>query len=105
MGEAEAVSDASHSLAQGSSEQAASVSEVMDAQAGQMKQMVNEMISIVGGNGANDGHAHTVAALQRRPLEEFSGSQKKKSLTRNVVSKLGEIRPEQIIPFDDYDDF
>jgi len=88
-----------------SAEESASASEVMNAQAEQMKELVTEMISIV--SGSNDRHGSISSAVTQRTetLEDYSGTQKIVPPANLIVTKSQEMKPDQIIPLDDYEDF
>ena len=88
-----------------SAEESASASEVMNAQAEQMKALVNEMISIVGGSNARHGAISSAATQRAETLEGFSGTQKIAPPANLIVTKSQEMKPDQIIPLDDYEDF
>ncbi|MEA1968718.1 MAG: methyl-accepting chemotaxis protein [Thermodesulfobacteriota bacterium] len=83
-------------------EESASASEEMNAQAEQMKSVVEELIQMVGSSSEN--HEKTNAGVQpisqKRPqMTHFS----KKGTTKQL--KAGEVTPDQIVAFDDDDDF
>jgi len=88
-----------------SAEESASASEVMNAQAEQMKIMVNEIISIVGGNRAHTGNDYSGSAMQSRTYDDFSEIQRHEAPADLMTPKINEVKPEQIIPLDDYEDF
>jgi methyl-accepting chemotaxis protein len=88
-----------------SAEESASASEVMNAQAEQMKKLVTEMISIVGGSNDRHGAISSAATQRAGTLEGFSGTQKIVPPANLVVTKPQEMKPDQIIPLDDYEDF
>jgi len=89
-------------------EESASTSEEMNAQAEQMKGFVEELVAVVGSkNGSVDG--------KRRPFDkptegvrEIPSRPTRKSVSKKVaVDQTSEIRPDQVIPFDegDFKDF
>ncbi len=86
-------------------EESASASEEMSAQAEHMKDMVNELVALVGGaaNGkAAEGRpvTHTVEATAQQVIPVH----KKKARTKNLtIHKPKEVTPDQIIPMDDED--
>lgn len=98
-------------------EESASASEEMSAQAEQMKSIVAELAGMVGGNGkrrpARMGKERvqaTVSTVSSRRLLSSSGKSNGKGNGAVPVSPkrgIGEVRPEQVIPFDDggYSDF
>jgi methyl-accepting chemotaxis protein len=88
-----------------SAEESASASEVMNAQAEQMKELVTEMISIVGGSKDRHGAISSAATQRAGTLEGFSGTQKMETPANLIVPKSQEMKPDQIIPLDDYEDF
>ena len=83
-------------------EESASASEEMNAQAEQLRESVGELMTMVGGKRGEDDNTGTpkiIKKLLQRPQQ--SGTKKKKMLTPNTK----EIRPDQVIPFDDDEDF
>jgi methyl-accepting chemotaxis protein len=86
-------------------EESASASGQMNAQAEQMKEMVNQLVALVGniGNGAGNGHVlarKTLHAPTRRALAVPAKRAKRKTFPH---PKAMEVRPEQVIPMDDED--
>ncbi|MBF0203914.1 MAG: methyl-accepting chemotaxis protein, partial [Desulfamplus sp.] len=113
-----------------SAEQSASASEEMNAQAETMNDYVNELVGIVDGNTASrNGSVAKNGMTSRRGSVAQSGmtsnrqirnvSDRKRQPARAVASthgsggrakqlahpKTGEVRPDQVIPFDDDEDF
>jgi methyl-accepting chemotaxis protein len=88
-----------------SAEESASASEVMNAQAEQMKELVTEMVSIVGGSKDRSNSVSSAATQETQPIEGFTATQKIEPPANLIVTKPQEIKPEQIIPLDDYEDF
>ena len=83
-------------------EESASASEEMNAQAEQLKDYVGELVMMVKGKkdqNVRTGQNRSVKTISH--LKHPSGSGKKKRLIHNAK----EIRPDQIIPFDDDEDF
>lgn len=85
-----------------SAEESASASEEMNAQAEQLRDYVSELVMLVTGKkSAATGHIahHSLKTIEHRPTE-------RKVETRKAISHdKREIRPEQVIPFDDDEDF
>jgi len=82
------------------SEESASASEEMSAQASQMKNMVDQLVQMMGsssGKGASAQQIEEPKAGQApsAKLDHRSGGGK----------RIGEVKPEQVIPFDGDDDF
>jgi len=85
-------------------EESASSSEEMNAQAAQMKGMVDELVRIVGSSSQrevinDDQNIRQIQSLKNN----FSHQKHQNKLT--IEKKHREVRPEQIIPFDNNDDF
>lgn len=83
-------------------EESASASEEMNAQAEQLKDYVNELVMLV--TGKKNHSSSTVGNRSVKTVSTYSkpsGSKQKRMLPHN--SK--EIRPDQVIPFDDDEDF
>lgn len=101
-----------------SAEESASASEELNAQAEQMHLFVRELVAMVGGNvresskrqsvpsGGEQIHARTPLSLPgktRLPPNNVKGKANTPAATTAKAGKT-EVRPEQVIPFDD-DDF
>ncbi|SLM32271.1 Methyl-accepting chemotaxis sensory transducer [Desulfamplus magnetovallimortis] len=95
-------------------EESASASEEMNAQAEGMREFVDELVTLVGGSASHSSGRN----LSHRPQRHIGGTAKAKrpalgastsgggAKSRKMVPhKKGEVRPEQVIPFDDDDDF
>ena len=83
-------------------EESASASEEMNAQAEQLKDYVGELVQLVGGKNAQgtDFQVHKeIRTLSSKP--RAVPTNKKKMLGHSSE----EVRPDQVIPFDDDDDF
>ncbi len=83
-------------------EESASASEEMNAQAEQLRGYVGELITLITGNSAqniNTGGNRTVNPVSHSSKSFASG---KKKMLANTA---GEVRPDQVIPFDDDEDF
>jgi methyl-accepting chemotaxis protein len=95
-------------------EESASASEEMNAQSGQMKVMVDQLVALVGGSG-NHGEVreHSVIGetmrVGRRTGAEihntFAASTTKAPGKEVAVHKAKEVKPDEIIPMMDKDDF
>ncbi|MFH2091955.1 MAG: methyl-accepting chemotaxis protein [Pseudomonadota bacterium] len=82
-------------------EESASASEEMSAQAEQLKDYVGELVMLVTGKrnqGASGSRQHKIKTIAAKPKKKTPG---KNTL---LAHKSKEIRPDQVIPFDD-DDF
>lgn len=101
-------------------EESASASEELNAQAEQMREFVASLVALVGGNGSGNikkqsppvvkKHIQaTVSTSSSRLLSSTGQGNGKGNGTTMTVSKgsTKEVRPEQVIPFDDkgYSDF
>lgn len=86
-------------------EESASAAEEMSAQAEQLKEYVDELVILVTGKKNQAGRAvahnihHSVKTVSAKPK---AVSKAKKPL---LVHKSNEIRPDQVIPFDDDESF
>ena len=86
-------------------EESASASEEMNAQAGQMKQMVNELVILVGGTSNGEKHTEAKTSLspnisgkKRLPVSEINTNHNKMALPNTR-----ELNSDQVIPMDDAD--
>ena len=86
-------------------EESASASEVMNAQAEQMKELVTEIIDVVSGNGKRGSHISPASNSMSASFEGYSAVQRKEPSSELMAPKTTEIKPDQIIPLDDYEDF
>jgi len=83
-------------------EESASASEEMNAQAEQLRDYVGDLVQLVSGKkdqNISTGGSRTMKSVVRRPQPSSTGN--KKMLAHNTK----EVRPDQVIPFDDDDDF
>jgi len=83
-------------------EESASASEEMNAQAEQLKDFVGDLVQLVTGKKDQDSGitvARTVKSAVHQPQPTSTG--KKKMLAQSTK----EVRPDQVIPFYDDDDF
>ncbi len=83
-------------------EESASASEEMNAQAEQMKHMVSELVMIVTGKKQGKVIVSDQKAKPQRDYKPRAGSAVKKKITGHPSQ---EIKPDQVIPFDDKDSF
>jgi methyl-accepting chemotaxis protein len=85
-------------------EESASASGQMNVQAEQMKEMVNELVTLVGniGNGAGDGNV-LARKTSRAPTHRRVPAVPAKRARGKALQhpKAMEVRPEQVIPMDD----
>jgi methyl-accepting chemotaxis protein len=84
-------------------EESASASEELNAQATQMKSIVDRLVVIVGGSKGADASAPPKLGPPESPGRQLSAAKKTGSAVQRERS--GEVRPEQVIPLDDEDDF
>ena len=91
-------------------EESASASEEMSAQAEQMREFVQQLVTIIGGTTNGNGAAATKAlpgGRTRGSERKALASPLKKNKTLALATQAGrsgkEVRPEQVIPFDDGD--
>jgi methyl-accepting chemotaxis protein len=88
-------------------EESASASGQMNAQAEQMKEMVNQLVALVGniGNGADNGHVLAQKTLHVRTHRAPAPAVPAKRASGKTLApmKAMEVRPEQVIPMDDED--
>ncbi len=83
-------------------EESASASEEMNAQAEQLKGYVADLVLIVTGKSSQDQGGY-----QSRPARTATAYQTKKARPAHRLAsrKTSEVRPDQMIPFDDDEDF
>ncbi|MBF0378981.1 MAG: MCP four helix bundle domain-containing protein [Desulfamplus sp.] len=101
-------------------EESASASEEMNAQAETMNDFVNELVGLVEGNMAATGNRRMKNISHYKPkskstkaighvahgsLHGHIGGGGKSKQIGSAQPKKGEVRPDQVIPFDDDDDF
>ena len=80
-------------------EESASASEEMNAQAEQMKQMVGELIALIGGSAKDGaGKEKPAARIAQAVVHKERPVSKKKEV---VVHKAKEVKPDDVIPMDD----
>ncbi|MDY0220419.1 MAG: methyl-accepting chemotaxis protein [Desulfobacterium sp.] len=87
-------------------EESASAAEEMSAQAEQVKEYVGDLVALVSGNrdqGAGHVMRHSAAPASYKP--RALGNSKNSPRKSLPASRNKEIRPDQVIPFDDEDDF
>jgi methyl-accepting chemotaxis protein len=79
-------------------EESASASEEMNAQAESMREFVNELAALVGGAGSHNT-PNTAKPLPKamRPVAAMPQVRAKPL----AASRQGEVRPDQVIPFDE----
>jgi len=90
-------------------EESASASEQMHAQAEQLSEYVRALVVLVTGETQSIGSAGQHKPVRRQGNEaKRSGAVQKKKLAdtrKQLPGKSGEMRPDQVIPFDEDDDF
>jgi methyl-accepting chemotaxis protein len=85
-------------------EESASASEEMNAQAEQMKQVSFTLVSIIGGNGIDDGAGHGERIPVKRGFTKaLSAVTAKRGAVREALSgsRIPRLRPEQLIPMEE----
>lgn len=83
-------------------EESASASEEMNAQAEQLKSFVQDLVMVITGQRTQDNRDRPLS----RRIKSASVRKKVKSQTRSLIKHDNrEIQPNQVIPFDDEDDF
>jgi methyl-accepting chemotaxis protein len=83
-------------------EESASASEEMNAQAEQLREYVQELVSLVSGNKGT--HQKSEKVISTKPLKKKSGK-KSSPANRLIGHSKQEVRPDQVIPFDEDDNF
>jgi len=80
-------------------EETASASEEMNAQAAQLKDIANQLLEIIGGNGNGNGSMEMrwLKQAERPAMKALPVSAK----DMVVVERKKEVRPDQVIPLDD----
>ena len=90
-------------------EESASASEEMHAQAEQLREYVTDLVVLITGQMEHIGSAKRGSSVRKQgDSRKRSGGVQKKRLPetrRNLSEKSGEMRPDQLIPFDEDDDF
>ncbi|HKJ99263.1 MAG TPA: methyl-accepting chemotaxis protein, partial [Desulfotignum sp.] len=83
-------------------EESASASEEMNAQAEQLKEYVDDLVMLV--TGKKDQNQ---SAFRKKSTKTIGGSHHPNQVSgskKMLAGKTGEVRPDQVIPFDDDDD-
>ncbi len=83
-----------------SAEESASASEEMNAQAEQLRDYVSELVMLV--SGKKQTNSSSMPSIARQQKASTTHHKSTKALSR---PRTNEISPEQVIPFDDDDDF
>ena len=90
-------------------EESASASEEMHAQAEQLREYVRDLVVLVTGQMAHIGSVKRSNSVRKQgdSRKVSRGVQKKKlpDTRKKLSAKSGEMRPDQLIPFDEDDDF
>ena len=87
-------------------EESASASEELNAQAEQLKAMVNDLVDVVSGiKGDRKPQASTAKRGQKRAANAKGSAARIKALPVKAKSKTAEVKPDDVIPFDDDDAF
>lgn len=89
-------------------EQSASASQEMSAQAEQMTAMVDDLVTLVGGRGAGSGNDQSLVLENKHKSPVRGGTTIVTQTTKDkkaAVLRAEEVRPDQVIPFSDGDDF
>jgi methyl-accepting chemotaxis protein len=87
-------------------EESASAAEEMSAQAEQLKEYVDELVVLVTGRKNEAGHSKAVHSIHH-PMKTISSKSKAVSKAKKplLAHKANEVRPDQVIPFDDDESF
>jgi methyl-accepting chemotaxis protein len=87
-------------------EESASAAEEMSAQAEQLKEYVDELVVLVMGKKNEAGHSKVVHTIHR-PMKTISSKSRAVAKTKKILPahKANEIRPDQVIPFDEDENF
>ncbi len=87
-------------------EESASAAEEMSAQAEQLKDYVDELVVLVTGRKNEAGHSRAVHSIHH-PMKRVSSKPKAVQKTKKTLlaHKTNEVRPNQVIPFDDDESF
>jgi methyl-accepting chemotaxis protein len=87
-------------------EESASAAEEMSAQAEQLKEYVDELVVLVTGKKNEAGRSKAVHNIHR-PMKTISSKTRAVAKTKKILPahKANEIRPDQVIPFDDDESF
>jgi len=87
-------------------EESASAAEEMSAQAEQLKEYVDELVVLVTGKKNEAGHSKAVHSIHH-PMKTISSKSKAVSKAKKplLAHKANEVRPDQVIPFDDDESF
>ncbi|MCM2284092.1 MAG: methyl-accepting chemotaxis protein [Desulfobacula sp.] len=87
-------------------EESASAAEEMSAQAEQLKEYVDELVVLVTGKKNEAGHSKAVHTIHH-PMKTISSKPKAVSKAKKplLAHKANEVRPDQVIPFDDDESF
>jgi methyl-accepting chemotaxis protein len=88
-------------------EESASASEEMHAQAEQLREYVRDLLVLVAGDGNHGKPNSSAKTFHKGRMERSSGTivKKRPEPQKKLSRKSGEIRPDQMIPFDEDDDF
>ena len=82
-------------------EESASASEELNAQAEQLKEYVGDLVALV--TGKREGQTSGSSQRTTRTIATKSGAAPVSG--KKMLSRANEVRPDQVIPFDDDDDF
>lgn len=85
-------------------EESASASEEMNAQAEQMKQIVGDLMALVGGNGNGtvaSGQRPVVGNRLKTLMGKTIAAPAKKAQAQKAVPGIEEVRPDEVIPMDE----
>ena len=87
-------------------EESASAAEEMSAQAEQLKEYVDELVVLVTGRKNEAGHSKAAHSIHH-PMKTISSKSKAVSKAKKplLAHKANEVRPDQVIPFDDDESF
>jgi methyl-accepting chemotaxis protein len=83
-------------------EESASAAEEMNAQAEQLREFVNELVQMVTGKTGREQGAYHTRAVRSAPAYPLKQAEPRKRLAP-APRNTPEVRPDQMIPFDDDD--
>ncbi len=84
-------------------EESASASEEMNAQAEQLRDYVSELEMLVSGTKSSTGNSKKMESTSQAP--QRVSQKEEKMLAHNRTHDKKEVRPDEVIPFDDDEDF
>jgi methyl-accepting chemotaxis protein len=82
-------------------EESASASEELNSQAFAMRDIVGELVQVVGGNGDTSAKSMMSQRIAGHLLDHGKAPGKPIQLPGTRKTGAGEVRPDQVIPFDE----